>query len=65
MAMSQLKKGSFRSFCAISNEKTVVIPVRNGNIVVKNLNVAINNGKVEVGERNVAKMKENFHASLN
>jgi hypothetical protein len=31
---------------------------------MKNRNVAIDNGKVEVGDRNVAEMKENFHASL-
>jgi hypothetical protein len=31
---------------------------------MKNRNVAIDNGKVEVGERNVVVMKEKFHSSL-
>jgi hypothetical protein len=65
--MSRSEKECFHSFCAISNEKTVVIPVQNGNVAVKNRNVTIDNGKVEIGEKNVAEMKntefETFHAS--
>jgi DNA primase large subunit len=63
-AMSRSEKESFRLFCAISNEKTGVIPLQNRNVAMKNRNVAIDNGKVKVGERNVAEMKENFHASF-
>jgi hypothetical protein len=55
-AMSRSKKGSFRSFFAISNEKTGVIPVQNRNVAMKNRNVAIDNGKVEVGERNAVEI---------
>jgi hypothetical protein len=57
-------KGSFRSFFAISNEKTGVILVRNGNVAMKNRNIAIDNGKAEVGDRNVAETEKTFHASL-
>jgi hypothetical protein len=50
--MSQSEKGSLRLFFAISSEKTEVIPVQNGNVAMKNRNVAFDKGKVEVGERN-------------
>jgi hypothetical protein len=32
---------------------------------MKNRNVAIDNGKVEVDDRNVAETEEKFHSSLN
>jgi hypothetical protein len=55
------EKENFRSFFAISNEKTGVIPVQNGNVAMKNRNVTIDNGKVEIGDRNVAEKKEKFY----
>ncbi|MDR1347834.1 MAG: hypothetical protein LBJ63_05305 [Prevotellaceae bacterium] len=63
-AMLRSEKGSFRLFFAISNEKTGVIPVADRSIVAKNRNVAIDNGKVEVGDRNVAETEEKFHATF-
>jgi hypothetical protein len=63
-AVLRSEKESFRSFFAISNEKTGVIPVRNWNVAMKNWNVAIDNGNVEVGDRNVVAMEEKFHSPL-
>jgi flagellar basal body P-ring protein FlgI len=61
-AMLRSAKGSFRSFFAISNEKTGIISVRNRNVAMKNRNVAIDNRNVEVDERNVAETEKKFHA---
>jgi hypothetical protein len=63
-AMLWSEKGSFRSFFAISNEETGIIPVADRNATMKNRKVAIDNGKVEVGNRNVAETDEKFHSSF-
>jgi hypothetical protein len=62
-AMLRSKKESCRSFCAILSEKIRVIPICNRNVAMKKRNVAIDNGKVEVGERNGTERYEKFHAS--
>jgi hypothetical protein len=63
-AMSRSEKGNFRLFFAISNEKTGIIPILDGNVAMKNRKVAIDNRNAEVSDRNVAEMEEKFNTLL-